>query len=130
MAQIKIKQGHYGLHTATGVKAMGPESGIFSVSDEEANRLVALGVAEVIGSTLVATGAEDNSNSTPDAEETNIPHYDENMTANELRAIAKSAGITFKVGTTKKEMLAALDEAFKADNADEIPDLSAENPVV
>lgn len=143
MAKIKIKRGFYGLHTSVGVKVKGPSDGAFDVDDNEAKRLVDRGIAQYVGDTPVATVEEhaneeyasDNSTETKavaeseydgDVETDILPEYGINSTVAELRAIAKDAGISFKVGTTKSEMVAALDEHFGVMDA---PDLSAESPV-
>ena len=143
MAKIKIKRGFYGLHTKFGVQAKGPNDEAFEVDDNEAKRLVDLGIAKYIGDTPVATveesADEDNASVNPPEIEapaeseyegdsvTDIPEYSIDSNASDLRAIAKSVGITFKVGMTKSEMLAVLDEHFGVMDA---PDLSAETPVV
>lgn len=143
MAKIKIKRGFYGLHTKLGVRTKGPNDEAFEVDDNEAKRLVDLGVAKYIGDTPVATGEEDANEDNagvnpPESEEdaegeyegdgtTDIPEYSIESAVSDLRVIAKSVGITFKVGTTKEDMVKALDEHFGAMDA---PDLSAETPVV
>lgn len=143
MAKIKIKRGFYGLHTKFGVQAKGPNDEAFEVDDNEAKRLVDLGIAKYIGDTPVATveesADEDNASvNTPETEApaeseyegdsvTDIPKYSSDSTVAELRAIAKGEGISFKVGMTKSEMIAVLDEHFGVMDA---PDLSAETPVV
>ena len=55
-----------------------------------------------------------------------IPEYDPDMNVNELRAIAKSVGISFKVGTTKEEMVEELDKYFEENGGF---DLNVEEPV-
>lgn len=143
MVKIKITRGFYGLHTNIGVKVKSPNDDAFEVDDNEAKRLVELGVAKCVGDMPVATNAEnaneDNASVNPIKSEspaeseyegdsaTDIPEYSSDSTVAELRAIAKNEGITFKVGMTKSEMLTALDEYFGVNDA---PDLSAEIPVV
>lgn len=143
MAKIKIKRGFYGLHTKLGVQTKGPNDEAFEVDDNEAKRLVDLGIAKYFGDTPVATveesADEDNASVNPSEIEapaeseyegdsvTDIPEYSIDSNASDLRAIAKSVGITFKVGTTKEDMVKALDEYFGVMDA---PDLSAETPVV
>lgn len=143
MAKIKIMRGFYGLHTKLGVQTKGPNDEAFEVDDNEAKRLVDLGIAKYIGDTPVATveesADEDNASvNTPETEApteseyegdsvTDIPEYSSDSTVAELRAIAKAEGISFKVGMTKSEMVEALDEHFGVMDA---PDLSAETPVV
>ena len=143
MAKIKITRGFYGLHTKLGIRTKGPNDEAFEVDDNEAKRLVDLGIAKYIGDTPVATveesADEDNASvNTPETEApaeseyegdsvTDIPEYSSDSTVAELRAIAKAEGISFKVGMTKSEMVEALDEHFGVMDA---PDLSAETPVV
>ena len=143
MAKIKITRGFYGLHTKLGIRTKGPNDEAFEVDNNEAKRLVDLGIAKYIGDTPVATveesADEDNASvNTPETEApaeseyegdsvTDIPEYSSDSTVTELRAIAKAEGISFKVGMTKSEMVEALDEHFGVMDA---PDLSAETPVV
>ena len=143
MAKIKITRGFYGLHTKFGIRTKGPNDEAFEVDDNEAKRLVNLGIAKYIGDAPVATveesADEDNASVNPPEIEapaeseyegdsvTDIPEYSSDSTVAELRAIAKDEGISFKVGMTKSEMLAVLDEHFGVMDA---PDLSAETPVV
>ena len=141
MAKIKIKRGFYGLHTNIGVQTKGPKDDAFEVDDSEAKRLVDLGIAKYIGDTPVATSineeiadeASDNIAENKNATESDleddggdIPEYSIDSNASDLRAIAKSVGITFKVGTTKEDMVKALDEYFSG----EMPELDAEASVV
>lgn len=147
MAKIKITRGFYGLHEKTKdcivLRTKGPNDDAFEVDDNEAKRLVNLGIAKYIGDMPVATveesADEDNASvNTPETEApaeseyeddsvTDIPEYSSDSTVAELRAIAKDEGISFKVGMTKSEMIAVLDEHFGVMAA---PDLSAETPVV
>ena len=142
MAKIKIKRGFYGLHTKFGVQAKGPNDEAFEVDDNEAKRLVDLGIAKYIGDTPVATveesADEDNASVNPPETEapaeseyegdsvTDIPEYSIDSNASDLRAIAKSVGITFKVGTTKEDMVKALDEYFSGD----MPEFDPQESVV
>ncbi len=141
MTKIKIKRGFYGLHTKNGTQTKGPKDLPFEVDDKEAERLVSLGVATYVGNTPVATvvneeNTSDTGDNTPDNENApesdleddggDIPEYSIDSNASDLRAIAKSVGITFKVGTTKEDMVSALDEFFSGD----MPELDAEASVV
>lgn len=164
MAKIKITRGFYGLRVKIGKlivnRTKGPNDDAFEVDDNEAKRLVDLGVAKYVDDTPVATveesADEDNASvNTPETkapaeseneggssvvppetttenkndgdDETDIPEYSIETNAKELRKIAESVGITFKVGVTKEDMVKALDEYFGVMDA---PDLSAETPVV
>lgn len=60
-------------------------------------------------------------------------HYSMDMKTNELRAIAKEMGLTFKVGTTKAEMVAAMDtlqaESIEEEPDDDLPELDLDEVV-
>lgn len=148
MKKIVITGGRYGYISPSGVydvKTTG--SAPFEVDDNEAARLVKLGVAKIHGESgkRPETGGvsnEEGSDPTEDERSTESeteddmiepPEYSTDLSVGELRAIAKKVGISFKVGTTKEDMVAMLDEYFKdnesgdSDN-DEFP-LQAEDPV-
>lgn len=56
--------------------------------------------------------------------------YDTNSSVSDLRKIGKAVGLTFPVGTTKKDMLAVLDSYFgQSDTEAPSLDISAEEPV-
>lgn len=57
------------------------------------------------------------------------PEYDTSMKVDKLREIAKQMGLTFPVGTTKAEMVEAMDK-FQAEtvDADDIEDDGEEPP--
>ena len=107
---IKMKTGTFGLPVNGIVKAMTKDSGPFKASEEQEARLVKLGLAEYVGETPVEIP-----NGQPDEVETEEDEAPvkplEDMTANELRALGKEYGLTFKAGTTKAEMV----EAIKAE---------------
>ena len=96
---IKIVSGTYGYQDKNGiVKAKTPDDAPFSLEKSQEKRLVDLGVAVYV-------------DQEPDqVEDDNMPAFDENTNANELRKIAKSMDIAFPVGTTKKEMVEILRE--------------------
>lgn len=58
-----------------------------------------------------------------------IPEYSENMKVSELREIGAMCGLTFKVGMTKAEMVAALDKHIEENMVDdeEIIDIDSED---
>lgn len=113
---IKITKGVYGYVTKNGaVKPKTPQDEPFELTPEKEARLVGLGVAEYVGGASPApaesaeepeTGAE-----LPELPEgvTGIPEYNADMKADELRAIAKEMGLTFKPGTTKAKMVEEMD---------------------
>lgn len=96
---IKMIAGVFGLEVNGIVKAMDKTSDPFNASKEQEARLVKLGLAVYVDAPTDAL---------PDGV-TGIPAYSVEMSANELREIGKLCGLTFKVGTSKAEMVAALD---------------------
>lgn len=95
---IKIVSGTYGYQDKNGiVKAKTSDDAPFSLEKSQEKRLVDLGVAVYV-------------DQEPDQVEDDVPVFDENTNANELRKIAKSMDIAFPVGTTKKEMVEILRE--------------------
>lgn len=139
MRKIRIISGGYGLRTGTRVTLKDKYSAPFDVDDNEAKRLVSLGVAECVD-TRIATPASDDlkqeaGENSPEKEtpaegvlegSDDRPVYGPESKVSELRAIADSVGIKFRVGTTKEEMIAVLDDHFFDGS---VPNLTAENPV-
>ena len=133
MRKVKIISGGYGVRTNGRNKLCLPGK-IIEVENAEAERLVSLGVA-AYENNAVATAREEaqgkqvqESNpeeEAPSSEEKHVK-YTIKTKADELREIGKKCGITFKVGTTKEEMVEALDEYFSNENP---PQLSASDPV-
>ena len=134
---IKIISGAYGLVADGFIKTKTMNDLPFAVDCKEADRLVALGIAEIVEKAAdvpvkVGTDRKPDSfsvDNTSGAEseqggdsggdtgseldgDIDIPEYNPDMNVNELRAIAKSVGISFKVGTTKEEMVEELDKYF------------------
>ncbi len=111
---IKIVSGTYGYQDKNGiVKAKTPDDAPFSLEKSQEKRLVDLGVAVYV-------------DQEPDQVEDDVPVFDENTNANELRKIAKSMDIAFPVGTTKKEMVKILREHTEETAIDddlEMPDI-------
>lgn len=141
MALVKIIKGFYGLKTNNGIRAKGVGDVAFELDDVEANRIIELGIAKYAEKTTVATSENHTVNkkigdNTVEKEnlaksdfdnDIDIPKYDSTSSVSDLRAIAKDVGITFKVGMSKSDMIAALDEYFGATELSLI--LSAGNPV-
>ena len=124
---IKMIRGVFGLPVNGIVVAKDKNSEPFSASEEQEKRLVERGFAEYVDGvdTLTPIGfdeipegdaLEDDSNELPELPEgvTAIPEYSEDMKQSELREIGAMCGLTFKVGMTKKEMVAALDAHIEA----------------
>lgn len=95
---VKIINGVYGHYTEGKVVRKDKKSEPFDLEPDKAARLVSQGVAEYVDEVQVAAVA---------VEEVDIPDL-EDMNVSQLRAIGKQMGITFKVGTTKAEMVEML----------------------
>ena len=112
----------------TRVVAKGPKDGPFAASKEQEARLVSMKLARYVELPEEddEAGAPIGFNDMPELPEgvTAIPEYSEESTAKELREIGKLCGLTFKVGMTKAEMVAALDEHIEANmvEGDELPE--------
>jgi hypothetical protein len=137
---------------------------LFSVTEEEAERLIGLKVAKYADTPITATvntaisknisieakepitsgeskeptpaveshsvkerDTDSNEGSDEDTADDGISEYSIDSKVDVLRKIGKSIGISFKVGTSKADMVAKLDEYFENDKA---PVTSAEDPVV
>ena len=101
---IKIISGVYGHYIDGRVIPKAKDSDPFELSVEEEKRLVDAGVAVYVDSGRTAL---------PDGV-IGIPEYSTDMKVDELRAIAKNMGLTLKIGSSKAEMVAAIDEAIAA----------------
>ena len=103
-----------------------PDDGPFELPAEQEARLVARGVAKYVDAPAAADHAPIGFDETPEApglsdlpeDVTPIPEYHTGMTAKELRDIGKLCGLTFKVGMSKEEMVAALDEHIQENTVD------------
>lgn len=105
---IKIVSGVYGYQDKNGiVKAKTSDDAPFALEKSQEKRLVDLGVAVYVDK-VAEEMAEDD-----------VPVFDENTNANELRKIAKSMDIAFPVGTTKKEMVEILREHTEENAVDD-----------
>ena len=119
---IKMIAGVYGHKMPDGtVKPMDKNSKPFEASPEQEARLIRLGLAVHVNSAEpVETVTPPEDDGKPELPEgvVGIPEYSTESTANELREIGKLCGLTFKVGMTKAEMVAALDAHIKANMVD------------
>lgn len=114
---IKMIRGTFGLPINGIVKPMDKNSGPFCTSKELEERLVKRGNAVYVDSVEgVDNSAPIGFDELPELPEgvTAIPEYSEDMKQAELREIGAMCGLTFKVGMTKKEMVAALDAHIEA----------------
>ncbi len=100
---IQIIRGVYGHYVNGTVLAKGVDSEPFSLEPEQEKRLVEQGVAVYVSSDT----AQKELPELP-SDVTAIPEYSVDMKPDELRAIAKQMGLTFKFGTSKADMVAAM----------------------
>ena len=121
---IKIVRGVYGFMDKDGIvrpKTAADEP--FDLLPAQEERLVRLGVAEYVGDAKTEQADETEQDETEQAEnegEQDPIGFDETpdeepalseLSAKELREIGKEYGLTFKVGTTKPEMVKAIEAA-------------------
>lgn len=114
---VKIINGVYGHYTEGKVVRKDKKSEPFDLEADKAARLVSQGVAEYVN----------EAPATAKAVESEEAPYLENMTVSQLRALGKQMGITFKVGTTKAEMVEAL--SAEAVEPEEIAEATEPAPV-
>lgn len=128
---IQIICGVYG--GKDGVKRPGDKP--FTLSPAEEARLVARKVAVYVNAPTIDPEDEDITDDAPIGfDETPpedfdmddlpdgviaIPEYSVDMKATELREIGKLCGLTFKVGMSKEEMVAALDKHIEENMVDD-----------
>lgn len=119
---IKMIAGRFGLLVDGIVKGMDKNSPPFEASEEQEARLVEQGLAEYV-TDPAPIGFDDmppedgEITDLPDGV-TGIPEYSEETSAKELREIGKLCGLTFKVGMSKADMIAALDAHIEANMVD------------
>ena len=114
MTTVKVISGIYGLHISGRLTPKTKEDEPFEVDDREAERLVSLGVAEIVKAADEAPALTEEDPETPEEE----PDEDiGSKSMKELREIAKEKGVKMKAGMTKEELVDALSDA---------PDLTAE----
>lgn len=107
---IQIINGVYGHYLNGKVVPKDKNSAPFELSPEQEKRLVDARIAVYVGSTESAGSAgADEVKDQPESIKW-VPEYSMENTVAELREIGKLCGLTFKVGTTKAEMVAALDK--------------------
>lgn len=114
---VKIINGVYGHYTEGKVVRKDKKSEPFDLEADKAARLVSQGVAEYVNE-APATAEAVEPEEVPDLED---------MTVSQLRVIGKQMGITFKVGTTKAEMVEAL--SAEAVEPEEIAEATEPAPV-
>lgn len=131
---IKMIRGVFGLPVDGIVKGMDKNSGPFEAGAEQEARLIRLGLAvKVEDSEPAPTEAVDTDtpigfDEIPPLEDlleegvTAIPEYSVEMKASELREIGAMCGLTFKVGMSKADMVAALDKHIEENTVEEDED--------
>ena len=132
---IRIIKGTYGMIKGSTVVAVLAGSKPIKLDPEKEARLVRQGVAEYVGKVEEPDTAEETVETVeaveavipdpadePDEAE-DLPLYDESMKLAELKEIAEKYGIDASKMKSKKEVIAAIDEAR------ELPDLSAADPI-
>ena len=125
---IKIVRGVYGYLDKDGIVRPKTEADEpFELLPEQEARLVRLGVAEYVGvvkSEPVQEETEEEMEQEPislDEVPSDIIPLSE-MTVKELREIGKEYGLTFKVGSSKADMVKAIEEAEAALTVDDEDD--------
>lgn len=116
---VQIVRGVYGHYIDGRVVAKDKNSEPFELSPEREERLVAAGVAEYVnlpdaapdedGETEAPIGFDEMPDELPEGV-VGIPEYSVESSAKELREIGKLCDLTFPVGMTKTDMVAALDK--------------------
>ena len=125
---IRMIRGVFGLPVNGIVKAMDKNSGAFEAGAEQEERLIRLGLAvkveaadgEPAPAETVDTTAPIGFDEMPPLHE--VPAYDADMKADQLREIGAQFGLTFKVGMKKTDMVAALDKHFAENSTEEEED--------
>lgn len=139
MCRVRIISGAYGHKVGNRLITKTKQSEPFELDKTEAQRLVSLGVAEIVAEDVATPEIEPNTSDTsenaPEEETRSEGVYDAvidkepysvDMSVADLRAAAKEKGISFKVGTTKEEMVKALNGY--SDDSEELI-LTAADPV-
>lgn len=144
MKKIKIVNGTYGYRPAPAVvEPKTPEDPAFLVEDQEAARLVALGVAAYVGEAPAAPEEPAPASEEPEAPEAPAeeseepetpaaPGYTaeqlEGMDYNALKALAAERGVK-PAGQKKTDYIAALMAAdVEVEDDDDMPELTAADP--
>lgn len=117
---VRIIKGNYGFAKGASITVKTAKDAPFVVPDAEAERLVKLGVAQMVGA-----GAETSADGSPNdtfgdpADDMNaahgdedIPKYSEESTVADLQSIAKEYNIEVPPRANKAQLLEALDEFF------------------
>lgn len=124
---IKMIAGVFGMDVNGIKKAMDKNSGPFKAGADQEAELVRMGLAVYVDEAPMEPPTDPELPELPDLPEgvTAIPEYNVDMKAAQLREIGKLCGLTFPVGMSKAEMVAALD-AHIEENTVEGDDLEGE----
>lgn len=130
MKMVKIISGAYGHNKHGSIEVKNRQSEPFALDDIKAQELVDEGFAVIVGAAADSPAEGDFDDSAEDGAEDTVPPYSIDTNVNDLRSIAKTYcdGMTFTPGTTKAEMVAAIDEYLAASSDGDELDLSAANP--
>jgi len=147
MKSIKIIAGSYGWRpeNSRSVTLITRQHGPIEVSDAEAERLIALGVAVIVERDLALVRPEPEKPvpaAAPQEEDVEeqpaIPRYSMKDTAVVLRAYLDAESLSHEPGMTKAQLIDALDAYYgspedpdeESPEAEDAPDLKAGSPVV
>lgn len=119
---IQMICGTYGHYINGQVIARTKDSDPFELSPEREAELVAAGFAQYVEYNDAPIGFDEIPPDLLPDDAVPIPEYSIDSTAKELREIGKICGLTFKVGMSKADMVAALDAFFDANLTDEEPE--------
>ncbi len=131
MKKVRITKGSYGHKNDRGVIVRIDAGQTVGVTPEKADRLVRIGVAEYVDEKAEAPAATpeaapeatNNDGETDESENVDeLPEYSEDMKLDELKKIAEAYGVDASGLRSKKDVIAAIEEAkdaptFDADDA-------------
>lgn len=131
--QVKIINGSYGYHPEGAAHTVAVSRGeLCDVTPEEAERLVNSGVAVIIDAPGVAT--PQGGDSVGIAPSYLDPEQLATMTNAELKALAEDLGLPTGKLKNKTQLIEAITSAEdipgNEDDAEDLPDISAEDPLV
>ena len=106
---IKVIKGVIGYNDGNKITPYSAKDGNITLSPEAEECFVKKGVAVYVDEKIAPEADAEGAKVETDGEK---PAYDESMKAGDLRDLGKKFGLTFKVGMSKAEMIAALDEFF------------------
>lgn len=134
MTLIRIVSGNYGARPAGGRLTVITKGNTVEVPDDEAARLVNLGVAAYVkepvlmAETVPASVSEDAPSDTPDEEVNEAPEESlEDMPFEQLKQLAKESGLPVGKLRSRTNIIKALQEL---EDGDKPPSMDAEDVVV